>query len=59
MRAPAQYGVPFRTIVHEGGTIECWQQPELPPWLVPKRNLYERRPWAPEWGWRQRRWKLP
>ena len=43
-------GVPFRTIVHEDGTIERWQHPELPAWEVPKRNPHERRPRAPEWG---------
>jgi hypothetical protein len=42
-------GVPFRTIVHQDGTVESWQQPELPPWEVPKRNPHERRPRAPEW----------
>jgi hypothetical protein len=42
-------GVPFRTIVHEDGTIERWQQPELPAWEVPKRDPHERRPRAPEW----------
>ena len=42
-------GVPFRTIVHEDGTIERWQQPELPAWEVPKRNPHERRPRAPDW----------
>jgi hypothetical protein len=26
-----------------------WQQPELPPWEVAKRNPHERRPWAPGW----------
>jgi len=41
--------VPFRTIVHEDGTLECWQQPELPAWEVPKRNPHERRPRAPDW----------
>jgi hypothetical protein len=45
----AQSGVPFRTIVHEDGTIERWQQPELPAWEVPKRNPHERRPRAPQW----------
>jgi hypothetical protein len=49
MWALAQSGVPFRTIVHQDGTIECWQQPELPPWEMPKRNPHERRPRAPEW----------
>jgi hypothetical protein len=42
-------GVPFRTIVYEDGTIERWQQPELPEWEVPKRDPHERRPRAPEW----------
>jgi hypothetical protein len=42
-------GVPFRTIVHEDGTIERWQQPKLPAWEVPKRNPHERRPRAPDW----------
>ena len=49
MWALAQSGVPFRTIVHEDGTIECWQQPTLPAWEVPKRDPHERRPRAPEW----------
>ena len=48
-------GVPFRTIVHEDGTIERWQQPELPAWEVPKRNPHERRPRAPDTG--SRRWR--
>jgi hypothetical protein len=42
-------GVKFRTIVHEDGTLECWQQPKLPAWEVPKRDPHERRPRAPEW----------
>ena len=42
-------GVPFRTIVHEDGMNERWQQPELPAWELPKRNPHERRPRAPEW----------
>jgi hypothetical protein len=42
-------GVPFRAIVHEDGTLECWQQPKLPAWEVPKRNPHERRPRAPDW----------
>jgi hypothetical protein len=50
MWALAQSGVPFRTIVHEDGTLERWHQPELPPWEVPKRASHERRPRAPEWG---------
>jgi hypothetical protein len=47
--ALAQSGVPFRTIVHEDGTIERWQQPKLPAWEIPKENPHERRPRAPEW----------
>jgi hypothetical protein len=42
-------GVPFRTIVHEDGTIERWQQPELQAWEVPKRDPHERRPRAPDY----------
>jgi hypothetical protein len=49
MWALVQSGVRFREIVQEDGTIECWQQPELPPWEVPKRNPQERRPRAPMW----------
>src|SRR5215467_15398019 len=49
MWALRKSGVKFRTIVHENGTIECWQQPKLPAWEVPKRNPHERRPQAPEW----------
>jgi hypothetical protein len=41
-------GVPFRTIVHEDGTIERWQQPKLPAWDLPKRSPHERRPRAPK-----------
>ena len=33
----------------DAGTLECWQQPELPAWEVPKRDPHERRPRAPEW----------
>jgi hypothetical protein len=36
MWALAQSGVRFREIVHEDGTIERWQSPELPAWEVPK-----------------------
>jgi hypothetical protein len=44
-------GAKFRTIVHEGGTIERWQQPKLPAWEMPRRNPDERRPRAPDyWG---------
>jgi hypothetical protein len=49
MWALAQSGIPFRTIVHEDGTIERWRQPELPAWEVPKRNPHEKRPRAPQW----------
>jgi hypothetical protein len=49
MWALRKSGVPCRTIVHEDGTLECWQQPELAAWEVPKRNPHERRPRAPQW----------
>jgi len=41
-----------RAVPHDrprGGTIECWQQPELPAWEVPKRDPHERRPRAPDY----------
>jgi hypothetical protein len=44
-----QSGARFCTLVHEDGTIECWQQPELAAWEVPKRDPHERRPRAPDW----------
>jgi len=49
MWALRKSGVTFRTIVHEDGTIERWQQPKLPAWEVPKRNPHERRPRAPDY----------
>jgi len=49
MWALAKSGVRFRTLINDDGTIECWQQPELPAWEVPKRDPHERRPRAPEW----------
>jgi hypothetical protein len=52
-------GVPFRAIVHDDGTIECWQQPELLPWEVPKRDPHERQPQAPDWERSLRRRRLP
>jgi hypothetical protein len=44
MSALAKSGVCFRTLTNDVGTSECWQQPELPEWEVPKRNPHERRP---------------
>jgi len=49
MWALRKSGVTFRTIVHEDGTIEHWQQPELPACEVPNRDPHERRPRAPDW----------
>ena len=49
MWALAWSSVLFRMIVHEGNTIQRWQQPELPAWEVPKRNPHDRQPHAPEW----------
>jgi hypothetical protein len=48
--ALCESGVRFRTFTHEHGTIERWQQPELPEWEVPKRDPHERRPREPEIG---------
>src|SRR5262249_21781303 len=47
MWALCKSGVRFRVIVHEDGTTERW--PRLPAWEMPKRDLHERRPRAPEW----------
>ena len=41
--------VRFRTLINDDGTRECWQQPKLPPWEVPKRDPHERWPRAPDW----------
>jgi hypothetical protein len=49
MHALYEAGLPFRTIVHEDGTIERWQQPKLPAWEVPKCDPHERRPRAPDY----------
>jgi hypothetical protein len=49
MWALARSGVRFRTLTNADGTLECWQQPELAAWEVPKRNPHERRPRAPDW----------
>ena len=48
MFALRELGVRFNMIAHGDGTIECWQQPELAPWEVPRRNPAEPRPSAPE-----------
>jgi hypothetical protein len=48
MWALRKSGVKFRTIVHEDGGIERWQQPRLAPWEVPRRDPAEPRPNAPE-----------
>jgi len=54
-------GVPFNMITHGDGTTECWRQPELAPWEVPRRDPAERRPSAPEVAEErrasQRRWR--
>lgn len=42
-------GVPFRTLVHEDGTLERWVQPELPAWERGKSDPHERRPRAPDY----------
>jgi hypothetical protein len=48
MWALAASGVKFREIVHEDGTVERWQQPELADWELPRRDPVESRPSAPE-----------
>jgi hypothetical protein len=48
MWALAESGVQFREIVNDDGTIERWQRPELADWEVPRRDLAESRPNAPE-----------
>jgi hypothetical protein len=27
----------FRTLIHEDGTTQCWRQPRLAPWEVPRK----------------------
>jgi hypothetical protein len=49
MWALGKSGVRFRTLSNDDGTLECWQQPKLPAWEVPKRNPHERRPRAPDY----------
>ena len=49
MWALARSGVRFRTLTNDDGTIECWQQPKLSAWEVPKRDPHERWPRAPDW----------
>jgi hypothetical protein len=62
MWALAESGVTFRMIAHRYG-IECWRQPALAPWEVPRRDPAEPRPGAPEVAARrrtaQRRWREP
>ena len=49
MWALVESGVTFRVLSNDDGTLECWRQPELPAWEVPKRNPHERRPRAPDY----------
>jgi hypothetical protein len=48
MQAVRQAGVPLNMIAHSNGEIECWRQPELAAWEVPRRDPAEPRPGAPE-----------
>jgi hypothetical protein len=61
MQAVREAGVPLNMIAHGDGTIECWQQPELAPFEVPRRDPAESRPIAPEVAaWRRaarQRWR--
>jgi hypothetical protein len=43
MWALAKSGVKFRTLVNADGSTECWQQPELERWEIPKTDPRERR----------------
>ena len=54
MAALALSGVKFRMIAHSDGEIECWRQPELAPWEIPRRDLAEVRPSAPQLAARRR-----
>ena len=47
MQAVRDAGIPFNMIAHNNG-IECWRQPALEPWEVPRRHPDEPRPRAPE-----------
>jgi hypothetical protein len=49
MLSLSEVGVKFRTLVREDGTTECWRQPELPEFALPKRNPQERRKRAPDY----------
>ena len=42
-------GVPFRELSYDDGSSECWQQPHLAAWELPKRDPHERRPRAPDY----------
>jgi hypothetical protein len=61
MAALVLSGVKFRMIAHSNGEIECWRQPELAPWEVPRRDPAEPQPSAPllkaQLRERQRRWR--
>jgi hypothetical protein len=60
MAALRESGVTFRMIAHRYG-IECWRQPALAPWEVPRRDPAEPRPSAPDVAAQrraaQRRWR--
>jgi hypothetical protein len=47
MQAVHEAGVPLNMIAHSDG-IECWRQPALEPWEVPRRHPDELRPRAAE-----------
>jgi hypothetical protein len=61
MAALAASGVQFRMTTRGAGETECWQQPELAPWEVPRRDPTEPQPSAPELKAqlreRQQRWR--
>jgi hypothetical protein len=55
MWALCEAGVTFRTIPRHDGGIECWRQPKLAPWEMPRRDPAQPRPNALEVAARRRR----
>jgi hypothetical protein len=61
MHALRKSRVTFREIVNDDGTVECWQQPKLARWELPRRDPSEPRAQHPEVAARRRatqgRWR--
>jgi hypothetical protein len=62
MFALQQSGLTFRAFHRSDGSVDCWRQPDLEPWEIPRRDPTERRPAHPEVQERRRerfrRWRL-